>query len=186
MLKQILWPILALLSSSSLQALDCGTAQRQLLSLSEENQDRLQIENREYSDLQSFVTSKPELAPARIVTGSLTVQGEAYEQLWCKMKSQEAVLAIAKVSSEGPALDCRDLNRKQLEEALGDIQDDHSQSSLESLGIQLESDKDFSTGAQWAPSKLGMSKSDGVIRIQAMRLKSATWIPIVGGMNYCK
>ena len=48
-------------------------------------------------------------------------------------------------------------------------------------------DSDGLTGSEWVPSQVLITKnSTGYTNIRASRLISANWIPIIGGMNYCK
>ncbi len=43
------------------------------------------------------------------------------------------------------------------------------------------------TGSSWVPSEVQITKTaDGLTQIRATRLISANWVPIIGGMNYCK
>lgn len=183
-LRRWIAPLLCLAGSSQLQALDCVSAQKTILSLSEANQAQLAVENISYEDTKSFVESKPQISGKSITTGSYLDGSKAYEGLWCKLKSQEAVKAEARLDSEGPAKDCALLNRQQSQEALVSLGIEADK--LDGLGIQFAADKDFITGSQWSPSSVLVSKKGGIVSVQAMRLKSATWVPVIGGMNYCK
>lgn len=187
MLNRYGWSLLCLVGSTQVQALDCVDAQRQLLAFSEQDAAQLSVADTAFSEQDAFVESKPSAKGKSIETMSFKTTKQNYEELWCKLKSQEAVLAESKLSALGKPKECADLNRLQLEEALASLPPEQADSTLEGLGIRLLADKDFGTGSQWAPSSLGIETSaGGVVSIQAMRLKSPKWIPVIGGMNYCK
>ncbi len=58
--------------------------------------------------------------------------------------------------------------------------------NLTNVNIRVISDHDTMTGSSWVPSQVTIQKVSGETQVQATRLQSPTWIPIIGGMNYCK
>lgn len=185
MLKRFAGPLICLMGSTQVHALDCREAQKLLLNTDEASREQLEIQDSAYTDLKAFVSSKPSVKDHAIFTSSYLTTPQGYEELWCKLKSQEAVVSESQVSVLGSPRDCSELNRIQLESALA-AHPDGSRYSLKSLGISLLDDLDLKTGSQWAPSNLKLLRDDGTVRIQSTRLRSPTWIPVVGGMNYCK
>ena len=52
--------------------------------------------------------------------------------------------------------------------------------------IQVLEDIDYTTGSSWISSQVTIQKLPGTIQVSASRLLSVTWVPVFGGMNYCK
>ncbi len=186
MLNRYAWSLLCLVSSTQVHAFDCEQAQKAILNLDASSASQVTVSDTAFIDQKLFVASKPKVKGSSVAITSFVTTAQGYEQLWCKLKSQEAVLAETKLSAAGVSPDCADFNKDQLEQALASLPEAAAAYSLDTLGIRVVADQDFGTGSQWAPSSVQLVKKDGDVTVQATRLKSATWIPIVGGMNYCK
>ncbi len=166
-------------------AYDCRDAQADILNISDQQRQNLAIDNVDYYDVDSFVQSKPSLGNDNITTRTLTVDDGPYEQLWCKLKSQESVRAAFGLQVLGEVNGCRLAQQKIFQEQLLEL--GLADRSLQDLGLRLLDDQDFRTGSGWAPSQVLVENDGfGAVNVQAMRLKTIRWVPIFGGMNYCK
>ncbi len=168
---------------SKAHAFTCSDAQKAILNISPASLDTLSVETEDYTDKNAFIQSKPSLDGSNITTRSYLAAGGVYQQLWCKLKSQEAVTGALKTESKGDVRSCASLHERLLIEAKERL---NFSQSLSDLGIELLADQEFKTGAQWAPSQVNVSDKGQTISVQATRLHSPTWIPVIGGMNYCK
>ena len=186
-MKHLWLATLSLVCASSAHAFTCADAQKIVLNLPQATLDSLSISTVDYEDTASFVQSKPLVSSAELITRSYVSTEGPYEQLWCKLKSQEAVSSTLKVTALGSPHACALVQEQVLEAALQEhYGTETAHPSLKDLGISLLEDKDFKTGSQWAPSQLIVKKTASGVELQATRLTSPTWVPVFGGMNYCK
>lgn len=181
--------LLAISSSTFARAYDfsCKQAQIFILNIGADTLKKLSVEEQKISELGSFLQSKPSLNGPMISTASYISSSEPYEQLWCKLKSQDAVVRELRVSAESPAKPCSSLQEHIFSLAIDSLIEDVSKRpSLSDLKISILEDQDSTGGFDWAPSQVKFELKDNITGIRAMRLKTPLWIPRFGGMNYCK
>ncbi len=94
----------------------------------------LSILNIDYSNENDFVISKPQLNKFNVTIGSFIFKNTTYEELWCKLKSQDAISSMLKLPVNGTVNPCGTLIQKVLQEA---IEDDPS---LRGIGINILKD----------------------------------------------
>ncbi|MEI8025832.1 MAG: hypothetical protein WCI18_05755 [Pseudomonadota bacterium] len=165
----------------------CKDAQSFIWNLPEADLQKLQIKEERFLDLKLFLESKPSIEQLNISTYSFIFKDSPYEQLWCKLKSQAAIVNELKVSVSAPAKSCADLNRYILSLALNEIISAPEKTpTLSELGIVLLDDKEALGGGQWSSSNVTFDMMSSMIEIEAVRLISPLWLRRVGGMNYCK
>ena len=165
----------------------CKDAQSFILNFPQADLQKLRIKEERFLDLQLFLESKPSIEQLDISTYSYIFKDSPYEQLWCKLKSQSAIVNELKVSVSAPAKSCADLNRHILSLALHEIiLAPEKAPTLSELGIVLLDDKKAFGGGQWSSSNVTFDTMSNMIEIEAVRLLSPLWLRRVGGMNYCK
>ncbi len=165
----------------------CKDAQSYILNIPKEDLQKLQIKEERFLDLKPFLESKASIDHFDIATYSFIFKDSPYEQLWCKLKSQPAIVNELKISASAPVKSCADLNKHILSLALQEvISAPEKAPTLSDLGIMLLDDKQAFGGGQWSSSNVTFIKTNNTLEIKAVRLASPLWLRRVGGMNYCK
>ena len=165
----------------------CSDSQKFILNFSAKSLEKVVTSPVLFDDLDLFIQSKPSIEASVIHIMEYVSRAGDYEEIWCKLKSQEALAIELKVEVLGPPFSCGSLLEKVLTQSLRDILEDPPRlPSLESLGIIIDEDQEFSSGLSWKPSKVSFRYTDTYAHLRASRLRTPTWIPQIGGMNYCK
>lgn len=165
LLGGLITPALMAQTPSSL----CANAQRAIGGYD----DHLPVRNLTYDSVDEFVASKPQVSSTGVETGSFIppIQDltQGIENHWCKMK--KASIVARSFPKTLPPKTCADVQRSLLPAG----------SSLKVV------EKRFNTGAGWAPSnaRIGLDQ-EGLPTIEVTTLISADFVPVFGGMHYCK
>lgn len=146
-----------------------------------------------FTDLEEFIASKPSIAKNQIVLKSYVKNPEndlqEYENIWCKLKSQDAVVNSKDLENLPPAtpgMNCDQVQKLILEELLAN--DRQARIDYEKAGIRLTfNNHKFATGQKWSPSEVEIRRTtQNQIQVTTSSLESPRGIPIIGGMHYCK
>lgn len=167
--------------------IDCKDSQKLILNFSAKDLDKVISNQIIFNELSPFVQSIPTIENSIINITGFVSPDQDYDELWCKMKSQEAIANELKIEVLGPPASCGKLLEKVLIESLKEILDDPAKlPSLESLGIIIDEDREFSSGPSWINSTVSFRYTETYIHLKASQLRTPNWIPQIGGMNYCK
>jgi hypothetical protein len=181
--------LMAVFSSTFAKAMDfsCKDAQIFILNLPNDSLKNLKVDDQKIVDLGDFLESKPSLNGSSISTTYFVSTSGPYEQLWCKLKAQEAVAKSLKIPNDSMGKPCSDLHQHIFSLALESlIVDKTTRPSLSDLGIYFLQDQNAVGGFDWAPSQVKFESKSDSIGVRAIRLKTPLWAGPIGGMNYCK
>ena len=144
---------------------------------------RLQI----YKNSAAFSASKPTIRKQRLTLSQYTPK-ENTGRLWCKLKTQKALQESSlKFSIEGPPKTCQSMNKYIFQKALEELDPLLAVLYAKSpIKIQFAKDLEFNRGDKWVESRLSIDYHKKNWQIAAPSLQTANWIPLLGGMQYCK
>jgi hypothetical protein len=174
-------------SAANAKNIDCKDSQKLILNFSSKDLEKVVPNQIIFNELSPFVQSLPTIENSIINVTGFVSPDQDYDELWCKMKSQEAIASELKIEALGPPASCGKLLEKVLIESLKEILEDPAKlPSLESLGIIIDEDREFSSNLSWINSTVSFRYTDTYIHLKASQLRTPNWIPQIGGMNYCK
>ena len=141
----------------------------------------------DYENLSDFLSSKPRITGGKIQQSRFLTTDTTYQEVWCKMKTQEAISRDLDLTPQGEPLGCQAFQEAIFQKAL-QWQAPQVRQTFDNLEIELEflPDQKFNRGDQWSKSAPSVTFGDGKVTLQATTLRTANWIPYLGGMRYCK
>ncbi len=145
------------------------------------------IQNKHFLSFWDFIESKSTLSVDGIETKSYLPdfhqRGTHYSSLWCKMKSQKAVSQTFNLQNSLSPQTCDSVQKYWVSALLA------RKPYLAEVANQVDyTTYNHTMGGTWAPSKLRMKigeKTDQII-IESQSLMTNPWVPVLGGMHYCK
>ncbi|MFW5739469.1 MAG: alpha/beta hydrolase family protein [Myxococcota bacterium] len=170
----------------------CARSQRQVENFTTTTLPDAMLEVQSPANLSAFELSKPKVEGGLVVVQSFrpneVERGSAYEQAWCKLKTQQAIEEGLSVAPEGPSKQCKHMNEAAVAWALDHVSAP-MKAAWDASGITIDfvDDQVFPGGNEWVPAKMVIDRaSESTIRVQAMALRMDAAIPVFGQMHYCK
>ena len=142
-----------------------------------------------YEIFSEFTASKPKISDNTIELGAFTPKGlENQGSIYCKFKTQEAIEKKLSIAPRGEPQSCNLVNISMFNDALNQAEPAVREAYLASpVKVVFSDDVKHIRGDRWLRSKVSIStETPGEIRVRASTLRSASWIPRIGGMRYCK
>jgi predicted dienelactone hydrolase len=145
------------------------------------------------SSKKDFLKSKPAIKNGKIYIHAyepaIAERGSSYDEIWCKLKTRDAISdAAAGGPPQGEPDSCMVMNQAAIDWALKNVPD-KVRSAYEKTGIRITClpDQQYSRGDQWVNSSVRVKQDSGSeVTVQASSLRTAEWIPWLGGNQYCK
>ncbi len=142
---------------------------------------------------QDFLKSKPAIKDGKIYiqiyVPAIAERGSPYDEIWCKLKSRDAITEAALGGApQGEPGSCMVMNQAAIDWALKNAPEEIL-SAYEKTGIRINClpDQQYSRGDQWVDSSVRVEQdSSNNVTVQASSLRTAGWIPRLGGNQYCK
>ena len=185
--------ILGLLIQTGLMAAEgpaelCLQAQQVVENYDESILQEVAFDVTHYTELSDFTASKPKIDDQTVRMGSYLGSTDTVpQQLWCKFKNQEAIKRSLGIEPAGSPASCGLMNERIVNASLAAMDNDTQKLFASSpLTIAYGKDQRLSRGDQWVKSQVLITEQDQKLVVQATTLRTANWIPVVGGMRYCK
>ena len=145
------------------------------------------------SSKNDFLKSKPAIKDGKIhihaYTPAPAERGSSYDEVWCKLKTREAITDAAVASApQGEPQTCMAMNQAAVEWALKNAPD-KVRSAYEKTGMRITflPDQQYIRGDQWVESSVRVEPGSGNnVTVQAASLRTPDWVPRLGGNQYCK
>eukprot|EP00455_Lapot_gusevi_P017747 TRINITY_DN1956_c0_g1_i2.p1 TRINITY_DN1956_c0_g1~~TRINITY_DN1956_c0_g1_i2.p1 ORF type:complete len:304 (-),score=125.20 TRINITY_DN1956_c0_g1_i2:55-966(-) len=181
----------------------CAQSQHNLVASSPNLAPLLQVQNTKHDNLFDFSNSKPSLSQSGEMAVVMTSSRNSYAfnpfdvstnpvaatQTQCKLKSQDAVASLLKMTASGTEATCSVLNGAAFAMAVK-TQPQRVVARYYQRGKQLSFGQDSmaSTGITWLSASLAMnpdSSNPNVVNVVSPALETSVTTPLVPGMHYC-
>jgi hypothetical protein len=145
------------------------------------------------SSKKDFLKSKPAIQDGKIYIQvyipAIAERGSSYDEIWCKLKTGGAITDAAVAGPpQGEPCSCMVMNQAAIDWALKNAPEE-VRSAYEKKGMRIAflPDQQYSRGDRWVDSSVRVEQVSGSrVTVQATSLRTAGWIPRLGGNQYCK
>jgi hypothetical protein len=145
-----------------------------------------------FQDLNDFINSKPAIGNDQVTIDAIHIDAaqsaQGYSNLWCKLKSREALAASRNLPSFPPSeggVGCEGVQEAIFSAMIANEPTTREQYLASGYEVEFRNIL-FRTGREWAPSSTAVDISNQKVTITTASLESARGLPVIGGMHYCK